>query len=213
MKRRGVGGVVALAAAVAGACSEPTDCGREPGRCLPAAHAVRPTGPAVPGLPPAVAQPTLVAGRPLKVRVGDREIAVPQGRPAMPPGDTMAARRRPTAPQPEAPAAGADDPRAKVLRELLATALPAIGARDFKQLAGVCSKRFAAQLKDIEANHAERFWRHLGRFPSVLGSSDVRFRIEPGEGDGRTQGLVTAGGAELKPILVQEDGQWKIDRF
>ncbi len=42
---------------------------------------------------------------------------------------------------------------------------------------------------------------------------DVRFRIEAGEGDGRTQGVVAAVGAELKPILVQDDGQWKIDRF
>lgn len=200
--------------ALAGACSEPTDCSREPSRCLAPAHLVGAVVPVAPAQVQATVEPRIATGRPLKIRVGDREIEVPQGRPAMPPGDTMAARRRPTAAPPTAePAAQADDPRAKVLRELLASALPAIAARDFKQLATVCSKRFAVQLKDIEANHAERFWRHLSRFPTVLGSSDVRFRVEAGEGDGRSQGVVTAGGAELKPILVQDDGQWKIDRF
>ncbi len=216
MKRSLLRGAFAVGCFVVAACSEPVDCAREPARCLAPAHQVAGGTSAIAAAPKSDSQPgaPIGPGRALKARVGDREVEVAVGRPAMPPGDTMAARRRPAvAPPTQLPAAQAADPRAKVLRELLAAALPAIAAKDFKQLATVCSKRFAVQLKDIEANHAERFWRHLGRFPAVLGSSDVLFRIEAGEGEGRTQGVVSAGSTELKPILVQEDGQWKIDRF
>jgi hypothetical protein len=135
------------------------------------------------------------------------------------PGDTMAARRRnglagQMAPRDKEMGAtvGADE-RNGAMRKALAEALPAIRAHSFEQLKAVASKRFSGQFADIQRQHNERFWRHVDLYVAAL--TGVRLELSSENlPDGRLQGsLRTAEGKELKPIFVNEDGSWKIDRF
>ena len=211
-----VAAIVGLA--TAWACSEPTSCASDGSQCLPPAHVVgsplaAPV--AIVGQPAAKAaaasgrRPARLVGSPHMA--ADDPRAVLPSRVAMPPLDTMAARGRPPT-VPEGQADAAPDARIPLFRLLLAEALPAIKAHDAQALAKSCSPRYSDNLKQVVVTSGERLWRHLDRYPTVLGNTAVQISVQPSE-DSRVQLLVAAAGIELKPIVVQSDGQWKIDRF
>lgn len=214
-------GAATAAAALCG-CSEPTDCRAEPERCLRPANAVANTLPnfrqaalqAARGAEPANTNNQLrVAPQPVQGPANGAMALPPHGRVAMAPSDTMAARGRP---QPEAGAGdgkpSAADPHIGEYRALLAAALEPIKKRDVAALTALCSPRMADTLKTIMVANADRFWRHLDRYPGVIASSSLSITTEPGEVD-RTQLVVRSDGAELKPIVLQVGGQWRFDRF
>ncbi len=182
------------------ACVAPTDCSVEPERCLPPAYHVKsapsklklqpllPLVPLVPGLPIAVA--------PAGVPVADR-----------------LAQRGPN-PQPErdhqVPVA---DQQLVVVRRALSAAMPALKAHDLQALRPFVTARYAKQFAEIEAQYKDRFWRHADRVGQVLGSAHPQFSIEP-QPDGHLQATIKSpDGLEIRPVVVQEDGVWKLDRL
>ncbi len=185
--------------AVAPACTAPTDCSLEPSRCLPPAYQVKSAlapqrapqvlVPLVPGVP--------VAGAPLA---------------GVPAADGLKARQR-DAQAPVDGAVPAADQRMMVARRALAVALPALKAHDLKALRPFVSERYAKQFADIESQYQERFWRHADKVAQVLSSAHPEFTIEA-QADGRLQATVkTQEGLEIRPVVVQEDGVWKLDRL
>lgn len=209
-------GLMALAA-----CSEPVDCGAEPGRCLPAAYGAATTalrGP-VQALRP---QPVAADANSLKALAAPTAQLkpLPPGAKrlrAIPPTDTMAARSRDGAVaqvrDDAAAAVTAPVDRARAIRAALKDAVPALKARDFEALKAKASQRFAQNIPEIQAKYADRFWRHAEKYVPVFTGPPPTIDLED-QGDGRVQAKITAPDTtELRCILVQEAGSWKIDRF
>lgn len=213
--------LLGLGLAALAACSEPVDCGAEPGRCLPPAYGAATTavrGP-IQALRP---QPVAEEANSLK------DLAAPAAQPrplppgakrlrAIPPTDTLAARSRDGAVaqvrDDAAAAVAAPVDRSRAIRAALKDVVPALKARDFEALKAKASQRFAQNIPDIQAKYAERFWRHADKYVPVLTGAPPTIELED-QGDGRVQAKITAPDTtELRCILVQEAGSWKIDRF
>ena len=205
-------------------CSEPVDCAKEPARCLPAAYGS--TGTAVVGAAqvlrpsPVQAQANAVprgAGpSPTAIANPSADLAKRRLR-ALPPTDSLVARSREgvVAQVKDDAAAGVVGPELKLraIRKTLAAAVPALKQHDFSALKKVASQRFAGNIVEIEAKYAERFWRHADKYVPVLSGPPPAIALQDQE-DGKVQAtLTTPEGAELRCILVEEDGTWKIDRF
>jgi hypothetical protein len=136
---------------------------------------------------------------------------------AIPPTDTMAARSRDGAVaqvrDDAAAAVTAPVDRARAIRAALKDAVPALKARDFEALKAKASQRFAQNIPEIQAKYADRFWRHAEKYVPVFTGPPPTIDLED-QGDGRVQAKITAPDTtELRCILVQEAGSWKIDRF
>ena len=204
------------------ACSEPVDCASEPGRCLPAAYGSTTTavvGPQLGLLPQAVAaKANAVPSAPGRspTATGDAGIGKRRLR-ALPPTDAMAARTREgvLAQVKDDAAAGVVGPELKLraIRKTLAQAAPALKSHDFSALKAVASQRFAGNIGEIETKYSERFWRHADKYVPVLTGPPPAIALQD-QDDGKVQATLTAAdGTELRCILVEEGGTWKIDRF
>lgn len=218
-----IGGVALLGLGLValGACSEPVDCGAEPGRCLPPAYGA--STPALRG-PAQALRPQPVASDANSPKALAAPVAqlrpLPAGAKrlrAIPPTDTLAARSRDGAVaqvrDDAAAAVTAPMDRARAIRAALKDAVPALKARDFEALKAKASQRFAQNIPEIQAKYAERFWRHADKYVPVLTGAPPTIELED-QGDGRVQAKITAPDTtELRCILVQEGGSWKIDRF
>lgn len=206
-------------------CAPPVDCALEPDRCLPPAYRV-PDRVSTP-----IAGPATRAGRPAQggeAALAPSEMApklaaagVMKGNPnnLLAPSDTMAARTRKGAAGLELPRptelggqAGADE-RLVLIRRVIAAAIPALKAHDFDQFKPWVTKRYAGQFEEIRTKYLERFWRHADKVVAALGSASPNLSLEPAP-DGRVLlGVKTAEGTEFKPLMMFEDGSWKIDRL
>lgn len=188
-----------LGLSLATACTAPTDCSLEPSRCLPPAYQVK-TAPA-PQRGPQVLVP-LVPGVPV---AGAPSAGVPAA-------DGLNQRQR-GARLPVDGGVPAADQRMVVARRALSAALPALKAHDLKALRPFVTERYGKQFADIENQYQERFWRHADKVAKVLSSAHPEFTIEA-QADGRLQATVKSEeGLEIRPVVVQEDGVWKLDRL
>lgn len=221
--RRSVG-LSLVAPLVLASCSEPVDCASEPNRCLPAAYGVASTavlGPQLglrPGRVGSEANPVASPQGPSPTATGNALAALGKRRlRALPPTDAMAARTREGvgAQVKDDAAAEVVGPELKLraIRKALAAALPALKGHDFGALKVVASERFAGSIAEIETKYAERFWRHADKYVPVLTGPPPAIALQDQEG-GKVQATLTAAdGTELRCMLVEEGGTWKIDRF
>lgn len=219
---------LALAASLPMAgCTEPADCAREPTRCLPPAYATNSAGPVAIAAP----QPAVRKARP--VAAAAPAVARPSGplppaadnaadmakhrMRALAPTDAMAARTRDGAlaqvQDDKAGAALAPEIKLRAIRRALALAAPALKKHDFVALKAVASQRFAGNIAEIETKYAERFWRHADKYVPVLSGPPPAIALQDQEGGKVQATLTSADGSELRCILVEEGGTWKIDRF
>ena len=200
LRHTGAGLLASLLLAVA--CQEPVDCVQEPLRCPNAAVAgVRPQ----PSLPAASARgqrllqvpgaPTVVAGR----------------QPAQEPlaRDIRLAAQQALAANAPVPAGA---PTREVVDGLIARVLPPAKARDFAALEPLVTPRLFETLAPLLAQDGDRLWRHLAKYATAA-AGGFKLEVESVEADRAQLHLTLPDGADIRPILLRQDGTWKIDRF
>ncbi len=206
----------------AAACTEPTDCKREPERCLlPAAQPeavgaaanapgkpavgpqFRPVAGAVPQLPDAALSP--------RVRAAVAKAQL-QAHAECPPLGLGQAGLAPAAVNPGLVAG--ESPDALLARGVLAGLRGPAASHELPKLAPVITKRLLADMGPKMEQYGPRFWRHVDKYIKAADDGILKITAEPGDSaDRKNISISLTGGEELRPILQREDGAWKIDRF
>ena len=185
------------------ACAEPVDCALEPKRCPN--QAVRQTDPASDGL--ANARPFRGAQRLLQVPVDPNAPGQPPSRQPL-----AVDLRLPAKVPAEAMPLPAGAPSRDELNAMVATVQLPTKARSFEGLRPFNTSRLYDTLEPLLAKDGDRLWRHLDKY---LIASDKGFKteVESVEADRVQLHLRLPNGDDLRPIVVRQNGVWKIDRF
>ncbi len=196
------------------ACAEPVDCTVEPRRC-PRLAAPEPQAAHLP-------MPTRTQLQvPAPTRGGQRLLQAPldPGAPGRPPSreplalDVRALEKLPppakavdNAPLP----AGA--PTHEELKALVAVVQLPAKARNFEGLKPFITQRLYDALSPLLAKDGDRLWRHLEKYVSAV-DTGFKTEVESVEMERAQLHLTLPDGSELRPILLRQNGVWKIDRF
>jgi predicted lipid-binding transport protein (Tim44 family) len=173
-----------LSLCFAAGCTESVDCAQEPQRC------------------PHVAANTPAAKPPARAQ---QQVAIPQNageRLAQVPAKALAE----TLPLP----AGA--PTRDELKALVATLQLPAKTENLPGLKPFITQRLYDTLGPLVAANSARLWRHLAKFGTAA-ETGFRTEVESVEADRVQLHLTLPNGEELRPIVVRENGVWKIDRF
>ena len=174
---------------LASACTESVDCAQEPQRCP---HV---TAPAPAPQPPVRAQ---------------QQVAIPEN----------AGTRLPTLPEKALPQKAmaetlplpAGAPTREELKALIATLQLPAKARDLAGIKPFITQRLYDTLGPLLATNSERLWKHLAKF-ALAADTGFRTEVESVEADRVQLHLTLPNGDDLRPIVLRQNGIWKIDRF
>ncbi len=191
------------------ACTEPVDCALEPKRCPNRVAAPQPVVPT--GAPKRqqlqVPVPTANGQRLLQVPLDPNAAGRQPSREPL--AADIRARFKPIVDDAPLPSGA---PSREELTTLMKRVIEPARARDFEALKQVITSRLYDALSPLVAKDGDRLWAHLVKYGGAT-SGGFKTDVLSQEGGKTALHLTLPDGSELRPIVEQQGGVWKIDRF